>query len=156
MVAADGGCCAACYVYSQGRPSGVLIVTDSTPEVKVELVKVVAPSMNSSQGEHSCPPRRSAPPAAHAPCCRSADSQPAALTGGATTCCVRVRVRRQGSTTTSRNLSRRSSSIPSWRRAMGPPIWRRHEEGNNEYIASERTSLWPRSPIRLYPMPVTR
>lgn len=34
----------------QGRPSGVLIVTDTTPEVPVEYVKVNKPSMNSSAG----------------------------------------------------------------------------------------------------------
>jgi hypothetical protein len=34
----------------QGRPSGVLIVTDTTPEEPVEYVKVNKPSMNSSAG----------------------------------------------------------------------------------------------------------
>ena len=36
----------------QGRPSGVLIVTDTTPEEPVEYVKVNKPSMNSSAGNH--------------------------------------------------------------------------------------------------------
>ena len=44
----------------QGRPSGVLIVTDTTPEEPVELAKVKAPSMNSSAGDTPTPTVRPA------------------------------------------------------------------------------------------------
>ena len=39
------------FLLPQGRPSGVLIVTDTTPSEAEEFVKTVAPSMNSSMGE---------------------------------------------------------------------------------------------------------
>ena len=53
--------CLALYVFAslyergvQGRPSGVLIVTDTTPDEPVEYVKVNKPSMNSSAGVYHC------------------------------------------------------------------------------------------------------
>lgn len=47
----SGDCVFGCVVIRvQGRPSGVLIVTDTTPGEPVEYVKVNKPSMNSSAG----------------------------------------------------------------------------------------------------------
>ena len=61
----------------QGRPSGVLIVTDTTPEEPVELAKVKAPSMNSSAADTPTPTARpaarpAAPPSFLPPCSAAA------------------------------------------------------------------------------------